>query len=166
MSAEGLVVKVKKLHPEAVLPKQAQASDAGYDLVAIDDGEIKWAEGPSGENTGLIQYIQYRCGISVEPPVGYHIEIFPRSSITKYDLMLANSIGLIDEGYRGEILVRFKVALPLHDVKVVRGLPIKKYLKGDRIAQMVLRKTVRASFVEAEDLSDSQRGSGGFGSTG
>lgn len=166
MPVEGLIVKVKKLNPEAVLPQQAQQSDAGYDLVAIDDGEIKWAESPTGENTGLIQYIQYRCGFSVEPPEGYHLEIFPRSSITKYDLMLANSIGLVDEGFRGEILVRFKVVQPQHDLKVVRGLPIRKYQKGERIAQLVLRKTIRAKFVEAESLSDSQRSSGGFGSTG
>lgn len=166
MEQENLVIKVRKLTPEAELPKQATGTDAGYDLVALDNGEIKWAESEAGGQTRVIQYIQYRTGLTIEPPLGYHTEIFPRSSITKYDLMLANSIGLVDEGYRGEILVRFKYTPPLHDINIVRGMPIKKYQKGDRIAQLVIRKTLRADFVEVEQLLNSERGTGGWGSTG
>ena len=151
-------IKVKKLHPDAVLPASANQSDAGFDLVAIDDGEIKET------------YIQYRTGIAIEPPPGYHTEIFPRSSLSKTDLMLANSIGLIDEGYRGEVLVRFKVIPPvvenLNDwYTPVRFVP-KRFKKGDRIAQLVLRITEYPVYEWAEELSDTQRGDGGFGSTG
>jgi len=84
-----LEIKVKKLHPDAVLPKCANETDAGYDLVAIDEGEIV--------SEGLdIMYIQYRTGIAIAPPEGYHTEIFPRSSISKKQLFLANSVGLVD----------------------------------------------------------------------
>lgn len=159
------IIKVKKLQTDATLPSQSQSLDAGYDLVAIDSGTVVYVI-DGEENKGVIQYIEYQTGISIEPPSGYHIEIFPRSSISKYDLILANSIGLVDEGYRGQILVRFKYIPPLHDVRIVRGLPIKKYLRGDRIAQLVVRKTIQAEFVEVEDLSDSKREAGGFGSTG
>ena len=147
-------IKVKKLHKDAVLPCQATQTDAGYDLVAIDNGEIVQDE------HGKVLYAQYKTGISIEPPPGYHTEIFPRSSISKYDLMLANSIGLIDESYRGEVMVRFK---PTCNTSCEY---YKDYSKGDRIAQLVVRKTERVDFKWAEDLNDSNRGNGGFGSSG
>lgn len=156
-------IKVKKLHPDAVLPASATPTDAGYDLVAIDDGEIKDT------------YVQYKTGISIEPPPGYHTEIFPRSSLSKTDFMLANSIGLVDEGYRNEILVRFKIIPEVSrateaDTGVEWGFTqktfgLKKYEKGDRIAQLVIRKTQRAEFVWSEELSETNR-KGGFGWTG
>ena len=140
-------VKVKHLHPDAVLPASSTETDAGFDLVSIDDGK----------QTGM--YIEYHTGIAVEPPPGFHIEVVPRSSISKTDLMLANGIGVIDEGYRGEIMCRFKV-IPRPDPGLM------KYLKGDRIAQLVIRKTERVTFQWADELSDTTRGAGGFGSTG
>ena len=147
--------KVKKLHEDAQLPSQATDTDAGFDLIAIDDGEFK-----RDEDNNLL-YIQYKTGISIQPPEGYHTEIFPRSSVTKTHLMLANSIGLVDEGYRGEILVRFNVV-----PSGLRPSNIKRYSKGDKIAQLVIRKTEKAEFVLVDELDDSERGEGGFGSTG
>ena len=149
------LIRVKKLHEDAVLPAQATSGDAGFDLVAINDGIIE-ADG----------FIQYKTGISIEVPHGYHTEIFPRSSISKYDLALANSIGLVDNGYRGEILVRFKHAMRCNGTSTCESAsPQKRYKKGDRIAQLVLRKTQFASFVWAEELSETDRGDKGFGST-
>ena len=161
-----MTIKVKKLDPEAVLPKSANPADAGYDLVALDDGVVA-KDG----------YIQYRTGIAIAPPEGYHTEIFPRSSISKYDLALANSIGLVDNGYRGEILVRFKPTIIMLDyrkdpAKIVRCYlnrleddELRIYKKGDRIAQLVVRKTENATFEWSEDLDQTVRGTGGFGST-
>lgn len=157
-------IRVKKLHPDAVLPAAATKTDAGYDLVAIDDGEV------------TDTYVQYKTGIAIEPPKGYHTEIFPRSSVTKTDLVLANSVGLVDNAYRGEILVRFKIIGPRvreekakvgdRDVYYREQLDPVRYKKGDRIAQLVVRKTNHLEFVWADELSETQRGTGGFGSTG
>ena len=150
-------MKVKKLDERAIMPSQAKSGDAGYDLVAIDDGTISPEHG----------FIEYRTGIAIEVPEGFHTEIFPRSSISKYDLALANSIGLVDGGYRGEVLVRFKYAPPFHaDGTSLLDRPIIRYKKGDKIAQLVVRQTVHVGIEEVEELSDTARGAGGFGSTG
>ncbi len=148
-------IKVKKLHPDAVLPKCANETDAGYDLVTIDEGEFV--------NDGCdIAYIQYRTGISISPPEGYHTEIFPRSSISKKQLILANGIGLVDGGYRNEVLVRFKY-VGHHSFSADAS---KIYHKGDKIAQLVIRKTEKMDFEFADELDVTSRNMGGFGSTG
>jgi len=155
-----MIIAVKKISQEAVIPQRANATDAGFDLVAIDDGIVD-AEG----------FIQYKTGLSIEPQSGIHTNIFPRSSISKYDLVLANSIGLIDNGYRGELLVRFKPVLrfsqdELGNVIAVFPSPLKKYKKGDKIAQLVVSQTVSVSLVECSELGQTARGTGGFGSSG
>lgn len=142
-----MIVFVKKLNPEAVIPSSAHETDAGYDLVAIDDG--KWTD----------TYVEYDTGLSIQPEKGYHVEIFPRSSISKTDLVLANGVGLIDESYRGPILLRFKCTNPQMFTR-------KSYKKGDKIGQLVIRATERALFKEVDELVETKRGSGGFGSTG
>ena len=141
-------LKVKKLVPEAVLPKKANESDAGYDLVAINDGTI----------TG--KYIEYNIGLSIEVPEGYHTEIYPRSSVSKYDLVLANSIGVIDHGYRGPLICRFKIITKDNFVNPT------VYKKGDKIAQLLVKKTEHFEIEEVQDLSETERGEGGFGSSG
>lgn len=154
-------IQVKKLHEDAVLPKKANESDAGYDIVALDNGTVNDAG-----------FIEYKTGISICPDSGYHVEIFPRSSISKYDLVLANSIGLVDNGYRGEVLVRFKptMAIVKNAVSVepyiVYPRQTKVYKKGDKIAQLVIRKTETADFVFVESLNETDRGHGSFGSSG
>ena len=171
---EKLSLKVKKLEPEAVLPAIASEGDVGYDVVAINDGTI------SEDGT----FIEYKTGLAIELPQGYHVELFPRSSISKYDLSLANSIGLVDNGYRGELRFRFKFTQRAKPVLTMvknendgydqhPGIesffpyPPLLYKKGDKIGQIVIRKSVSGLPVEeVAELSDTSRGSGGFGSTG
>jgi len=145
-------VKIKKLHPDAVIPTRATSKDVGYDIIAVDDGTIVKGNCEHTNMWGGILYIQYRTGLAIEPPLGYHTELFPRSSISNYDLILCNSVGLIDNGYRSEILVRFRL------------VGNKTYNKGDRIAQLVLRPDYYMYFQLVDELSESDR-VGGFGST-
>lgn len=139
-------VKVKKLHPEAVIPQYAKPGDAGLDLVAISDP--KHVDG----------YLEYKTGLALEIPEGYVGLLFPRSSISKKDLAFCNSVGVIDSGYRGEICFRMRIT-------GVR-FPIRVYEKGDRVGQIVIMPYPTIELVETEELSDSERGAGGYGSTG
>ena len=137
-------IKFKKLCAEAVMPTKAHKSDAGADLTATskhwDDEKQCWI---------------YGTGIATEIPEGYVGLVFPRSSIRKYGLALANSIGVIDSGYRGEIMCSFKPtgSCPTYNV-------------GDKIAQLIIMPYPETNYVEATELSDSERGEGGHGSTG
>lgn len=138
-------VKFKKLHPRATIPTYARSGDAGLDLTAV---EI------SGNMTS---HIQYRTGLAVEIPEGYVGLIFPRSSIRNYELALSNSVGVIDSGYRGEISFTFNKT---------NGLDSMKYRVGDRIGQLVVLPYPKIEPLEVDELSDSERGHWGFGSTG
>lgn len=184
LNASKIPIKYKILDDLAKEPQQANAIDAGHDMYAIDNGTLgikETGQDPWGNSRGRIMYIQYRTGIAVEPPIGYHTELFPRSSVSKKDLVLANSIGLVDWGYRNEIIFRFK---PILDTYEVRWGPKMKYLKtqddildylrktydfyktGERIGQLVLRKTEHYQMVKVDELSDTERGMGGLGSSG
>lgn len=138
-----LRVKIKKVHKNAVIPKYAKEGDAGLDLVATS-----MRNAPYGR-------VEYGTGISIEIPPGYVGLVFPRSSISKTDLMLTNSVGVIDSGFRGEIRLRF-TRKPYGD----------SYEIGDRIGQLVIIPHPRIEFVECTELDESARGTGGFGSTG
>lgn len=137
-------IKFKKLCAEAVMPTKAHQSDAGADLTATskhwDDEKQCWI---------------YGTGIATEIPEGYVGLVFPRSSIRKYGLALANSIGVIDSGYRGEIMCSFKPtgSCPTYNV-------------GDKIAQLIIMPYPETNYVEATELSDSERGENGHGSSG
>ena len=141
-------IRVKKLHPSAVLPTYGSASAAGADLyacleapVTIEPGEIYWVP----------------TGIALEVPVGCAGLIYARSSMgTKRGLAPANKVGVVDSDYRGEI----KVVLLNHS-KVPQTL-----VPGERIAQFVITPVLTPSYEEVEDLTDTDRGTGGFGSTG
>lgn len=137
-------VKIKKLHPDAVIPKYAKLGDAGMDLVAIDE---QWND----TNT----MVTYNTGLSMEIPEGYVGLLFPRSSISKTDLILSNSVGVIDSGYRGSIMFKFRYP--------EEGMV---YDVGDRIGQIIIMPYPQIEFEEVEELSTSERGEGGFGSTG
>ena len=141
-------VKIKKLHPNAVKPKYAKESDAGIDLVATEI--ISKTE----------NQITYGTGLAMEIPNGMVGLIFPRSSIRNTNLQLSNSVGVIDAGYRGELQATFNITNP----DVVEGFGI--YMPGDRIAQIIIVPHPIVQFVEVDELSESKRGSGGFGSTG
>lgn len=140
-----LQVKFKKLHPSALTPCYAKQGDAGMDITAT---EIISEE---------VFQIVYGTGISVEIPEGFVGLVFPRSSIRKYDLDLTNSVGVIDSGYRGEIQVTFYKR---------KGVASKKYEIGDRVCQIMIVPFPPVKFIEADELSDSERGTGGYGSTG
>jgi len=134
-------VKIKKLHPEAKVPTYAKEGDAGLDLVATS---MKLDPG----------FTEYGVGLAVEIPVGHVGLIFPRSSISAKDQQLANSVGVIDSGYRGEIKLRFVDRGPL------------AYEVGDKIAQLVVLPYPKVEVEEVSELSSTDRGDGGFGSTG
>lgn len=142
-------VKIKKLCENATLPKYATEFSAGADLCACCcDGDIEIRPGET---------VLVRTGLAMEIPVGYAGMIFARSGLaSKRGLAPANKVGVVDADYRGEVMV----ALHNHskDPQVIAH--------GERIAQLVVMPFLAASFVEAESLEDTVRGTGGFGSTG
>jgi len=144
-------VKFILTHPKAVVPTRANEYAIGHDLTII--AECK--NPPKHACKNLCYYDTY---LQVEPPAGYYLEVVPRSSISKTGYMLANSIGIIDPDYRGNILVALiKVDPTAPDLVIPDG--------GMKIAQLVLRRIELAPFVHVERLSDTVRGDGGFGST-
>lgn len=144
-------IKIKKLHPDAVIPKYAKPGDAGMDLVATS---IYYSD----SNT-----IDYGTGLAFEIPEGYVGLVFPRSSNSKKDLILSNSVGVIDSGYRGEVVFKFRVIKPN---KHAFDLSSKIYDIGDRIGQIIILPYPKINFIESNTLSETDRGEGGFGSTG
>jgi len=137
-------VQIKKLHNDAVIPKYSRPGDAGMDITAL--GILKQSK----------EQVTYGTGIAVEIPEGHVGLIFPRSSIRNYELMLSNSVGVVDSGYRGEIQVTFNTRF-WGDIV---------YKKGEKIAQMIIIPYPQIELEEVKELSDSDRGEGGFGSTG
>lgn len=142
----NMKVKIKRLSKNAVIPKKAHATDAGMDMVAISR---------DFDNNGNVVY---GTGIAVEIPEGHVGLVFPRSSISKRDLLLSNSVGVIDSGYRGEITFKFKTA----GGKMYADM----YGVGDRIGQLIIIPIPEIEFEETDELSDTDRGTGGYGSTG
>ena len=142
-----LTVKFRKLVPEAVTPQYAQDGDAGMDLTATS---FRVAD----------TFIEFGTGIAVEIPKGYVGLLFPRSSITKSapGVSLKNSVGVIDSNYRGEILVRFEFPYSGH---TGGNIPVV----GDKVAQLLVIPYPKVQLEEVQELSDSNRGNGGFGST-
>lgn len=143
-----MVINFKKLSNEAKAPYKAHSSDAGFDLSAASF---------SIDDKGLFVY---GTGVAVDIPEGYVGKLYPRSSIAKYGLALTNGVGIIDAGYHGEILMKFR---PTESVR--EGLE-SIYQIGDRIGQLVIEKLPDVEMVETEYLGESERGVGGYGSTG
>ena len=136
-------VKIKKLHEDAVIPSYSKAGDAGMDLysVRMDRDRKK-------------NHVHY-TGIAVEIPEGYVGLLYPRSSISKTSHFLRNSVGVVDSGYRGEVMFKFGY-----------GSNIKTYMVGERVGQLIIMPYPQVEFEEVKELSDTDRGDGGFGSTG
>lgn len=139
-------IKIKKLNKNAVIPRYAKPGDAGMDLTVTSaerasDNTLKWV---------------VKFGVAMEIPEGYVGLIFPRSSIHKTRCRLSNCVGVIDSGYRGEISAVFDVPHPSVNV----------YEEGDRAAQIIIMPYPQIEFEEVEELSESERGEGGFGSSG
>lgn len=139
-------VKFKKLDPSAVIPKYAKEGDAGLDLTATS-------------RTDSIDYVEYGTGLAVEIPPGHVGLIFPRSSVSNQHQILTNCVGVIDSGYRGEIKFRFKEI-----ARFISGA-FKFYQVGDRIGQLVVLPYPTVELEETQELSNSERGEGGYGST-
>jgi dUTP pyrophosphatase len=136
--------KIKKLRPDAIIPQKAHMHDTGYDL---------WILGVHKElDSGVTLY---STGLAIDPPLGCYFEVIPRSSISKTGYIQANSVGVIDNGYRGELLI------PLY--KINPDLPDIEFPK--KIAQLVLRELNTVEFVEVDKLSETPRGTGSYGST-
>ena len=155
-----LEVKIKKLHKDAVIPKYETVGSAGMDLTAVSK--------EYDEHGNVV----FGTGLAIQIPTGYYADLRPRSSISKYDLVLANSVGTIDADYRGELILKFKPTSKLkphyhavNTMEVVLPEFHEEYNVGDRIAQIVILPYPKVSFVEVEELSETERGNGGFGST-
>lgn len=141
-------VKIKKLNENAVIPSYAKEGDAGLDLTAVSY--------ECNENGHI-----YGTGLAIEIPEGHVGLVFPRSSNRKTQAYLTNSVGVIDSGYRGEIMLTFKNRSTLHD-----NAAFAPYKIGDRIGQLIIMRYPIINFIESEELSSSKRGENGHGSTG
>ncbi len=164
--------KVKKINPKATIPTRAHESDTGYDITILNLSKI----------VGDVMY--FGTGIALEPPEGYYFEVYPRSSISKYPLELANSVGIIDEHYRGEVIIPVRLNHPEngmdigrttfpngvckifdvrpHSIHDVANLVLSK---APKLFQLILRKKESCEFISSDDLTQTERGAGGFGST-
>ena len=139
-------IKIKRLNPEAILPSYAHEGDAGMDIFSLENAVLQ-----PGERKTV------PTGLSFEIPLGYEIQIRPRSGLAlNHGITLSNTPGTLDSGYRGELKVgMINLSKESYEVK-----------KGDKIAQIVLAKHETAEIQEVQELSKTSRGNNGFGSTG
>lgn len=146
-----LNVKIKKLHENAQIPCYAKNGDAGLDLIALEDPKIEL------DGRGFI--LTYRTGLAFEIPEGHVGLIFPRSSIGKKSLSLTNSVGVIDSGYRGEVIAIYRDSANGFKKNL-------QYKAGEKIAQMVIMPYPQVELELVEELTTTERGEGSFGSSG
>jgi dUTP diphosphatase len=142
-----VILRVRRLHPDAWLPRRAHEGDAGYDLFAVEATTL----GP-GERASV------GTGIAIELPAGHAGWVVPRSGLAaRHGIAIVNAPGLIDSGYRGEVRVLL--------LNTDRSEPFEVQ-PGERIAQLVVAAVAAPDVAEVEELEASARGAGGFGSTG
>ena len=165
------------------LPKKGTDRATGFDVVVTSEPEIVGEKYDNGTYK-RIDYIQYKTNLKLAVQkermfsnIGYNdldfdILAFPRSSVSKYNLVLANCIGLIDADYRGEVLLRFKYIWQPEDYSIGKDKKIqgtvnynKLYNKGDKVCQLKVTKVENVEFVLVNELDSTNRGEGGFGST-
>lgn len=143
-----MVIKFKRLSDKAIAPVKAHATDAGFDITCVGATyEIN--------ECGQVNLV-YHTGLAVEIPEGFFGALVPRSSISKKSISLTNCIGVIDAGYRGEIMGVFR-----NTSDVIPAL----YKEGERFAQLLILPVPDVQFEESDELSETDRGEGGFGST-
>ncbi len=182
-------VKIKKLCDEAVVPRYAKDGDAGMDLVAVSRVYDEYGNAV------------YGTGLAFEIPKGYVGLLFARSSISKVDLSLSNAVGVLDSGYRGEVMFKFKPTNAFYNIDesdscvtdtfgvvlIPNGGSVSVEIKedsgashfekmggeeavhfeiGDRIGQLIIMPYPQIDFIEVDELSETERGDGGYGSTG
>ena len=154
-------VKIKKLHKDAVIPKYAKAGDAGMDLTAVSMNIDEYGN------------ICYGTGLAFEIPEGHVGLVFPRSSNCKKGVILTNCVGVIDSGYRGEVSFKFRPLMDRakdiytdstyeYEIRTLRDT----YKVGERIGQIIILPYPQIEFVEVDELSQTERGTGGYGSSG
>jgi len=144
---EQSAIKVKKLRPDAMIPRRATPGSTGFDLFACLEGEDSVVLGTQPKLVGT--------GIAIEAPAGYDIQIRPRSGLSARGVGV--TFGTVDSDYRGEVMVTMYLFSPDAEFEVKHG---------DRIAQMVVGRAADLPLVEVDELSQTERGSGGHGSTG
>lgn len=167
-------VKIKKLTENAVIPKYSLEGDAGLDLTATSKKYDEFGN------------VHYGTGLAFEIPEGFVGLLFPRSSNSKKDLILSNSVGVIDSNFRGEVSLKFKpavvcwsdeyttsigrdtdsfdeIAFPSDHLK---GMSFQEYEVGDRAGQLIILPYPKIEFIETDDLGETNRGDGGYGHTG
>jgi dUTP pyrophosphatase len=194
-----VTIQIKNIEGNTVLPIRGTERAAGYDIIAVDDPIIVGEKLEDGSYS-KIDYIEYHTALYISPQDNqiahngvrehYHTLLHPRSSVRKYNLLLANSIGLVDNDYRGEIIMCYKYVWQPEDFKAVikdaviefpdsTKIPIrmatgeiiaypnlnKIYKKGDKIGQLVTELTNPTQYVLVNELNQTNRGTGGFGST-
>jgi len=151
------IIKFKKLNEKAVIPKYQTAGSAGFDFHAVIEDRLTW-NGEKGCVTILPhEQLVIKTGLSVEIPQGWQMEIRPRSGLAfKYSITVTNSPGTIDSSYRGKILI------------ILFNLGKNNFIinNGDRVAQGVIMPAPIFSIIEVDKLTKTERGTGGFGSTG
>ena len=149
-----MIIKLKKLNPAAAIPAKSKMLDFCYDCVAVSEEEIApnvWKYG-----LGFAVEMDRESSYFHTNDLSLSLDIRPRSSVWKTGMVLANCEGTVDEGYRGEVCAIFYHVMP--------NMP--RYKVGDRVCQIKLGDAEVLDFIEAEELSDTERGSDGFGSTG
>ena len=134
-------IKIKKVYSDAILPTKANETDAGFDCYAYSCSKTD-------------NYLEYNLGFQIEIPETFFGLLVARSSITNYDLMVKNSVGIIDSGYRGDVKLRTKTF----------GENI--YKLGDRVCQLIILPLPKIELEEVDTLDDNNDRKGGFGSTG
>lgn len=145
-------IHFKKLVDDAVIPTFGRLGDAGADIVATSK---------TIQDDDYYHTIVYGTGIAVEIPEGMVGLVFPRSSIRDKNIIMSNSVGVIDSGYRGEIMVTFNVIDPDLEMSVPNS-----YEVSDRIAQLIIIPIPIIEYIEVDELSETERGVDGHGSTG
>ena len=140
-------VNFKKVNKKAVTPTYAKDGDAGLDITSISREIVI---------TGDYEYVEYRTGLAFEIPVGHVGLLFPRSSVSKKDMFLSNAVGVIDSGYRGEVTFRFKRL----------AWDSTLYNVGEKIGQLVIIPYPQIELELVKELSETERGENGYGSTG
>lgn len=156
-------INIQLLHPDAVMPAKAHPSDACFDVVAVSRRITP-------------DFVAYGLGFASQLPEGWEAVVRPRSSISKMDLAMCNAPGTIDAGYTGEWEVRFSVVAPFvrgfdavgiyNEDKLPTGWVPSIYSVGQRVAQIQFQRVPDVQLVQVDELAPSQRGTGGFGSTG
>jgi len=170
------MLRIGKLINDAIIPFKAHSTDTGFDVIAMSDPKIVGEEIPMTGKYKTVDYIQYDTNLKLDLEIFNNpicsIFLFPRSSVSKYNLILKNSVGIGDHSYKGKYLFRFAYQFQPEDFELIDNKLTgqvnkeKIYKKGDKIGQLVIQPVHQAKFIEIDKMKDSLRGEGGHGSTG